>query len=75
MLMIGRKVNTLQQEQHALTSRDLCNSLAHLLEGQRGLLLVAARYAVRGDVHITAVIEKVQGGLQHSDIRRLRRLV
>ena len=58
----------------SLTSRDLCDSLAHPLGGQRDLLLVAARYAVRGDVHIMAEIEKVQGGLQHSNIR-LQRLV
>ena len=74
MLIIGRKVSTLQLEQHALTGRDLCNSLAHPLEGQRDLVPVEARYAVRGDVHIIAVIEKVQGGLQHADIR-LRRLI
>ena len=29
---MGRKVRTLQLEQHALTSRDLCTSLAHPLD-------------------------------------------
>ena len=72
MLKMGRKVRTLQLEQHALTGRDLCASLAHPLERQRDLLLVTARYAVREDMHVIAVLEKVQGGLQHADMR-LRR--
>ena len=33
MLTIGHEVRTLQLEQHALTSRDLCTSLAHPLAG------------------------------------------
>ena len=74
MLKMGRKVRTLQLEQHALTGCDLCTSLEHPLEGQRDLLLVAARYAVREDMHVIALLEKVQGGLQHADMRR-RRLI
>ena len=69
MLTMRRKVRTLQLEQHALTSRDLCTSLAHPLECQRDLLLVAARHAIREDVHVIAVLEKVQGRLQHTDMR------
>ena len=33
MLTIGHEVRTVQLEQHALTSRDLCTSLAHPFEG------------------------------------------
>ena len=55
------KASTSQLEQHAFTSRDLCTNLTHPFEGRRDLLLVAARYAVREDVHAIAVIEKVQG--------------
>jgi hypothetical protein len=69
MLAMGRKVRTLQLEQHALTGRDLCASLAHPLERQRDLLLVAARHAVREDVHVITVLEQVQGGLQYADMR------
>jgi hypothetical protein len=67
---MGRKVRTLQLEQHALT-HDLCTCLAHPPERQQDLLLVAA-HAVREDVHVIAVLEKVQSRLQHTDIR-LRR--
>ena len=74
VLTMGRKVRTLQLEQHALTSRDLCTGLAHPLDRQRDLLLVAARYAVREDVHVIAVLQKIKGGLQHADMR-LRRLI
>jgi hypothetical protein len=69
MRIMGRKVRTLQLEQHALAGRDLCASLAHPLECQRYLLLVAARHAVCENVHVIAVLEKVQGGLQHADMR------
>jgi hypothetical protein len=55
MLTTDHKVRTLQLEQHALAGRDLCASLAHPLEHQRDLLLVAARHAVREDVHVIAV--------------------
>ena len=61
MLTIGRKGSTLQLERHALTGRDLCTCLTHPLEGQRDLLPVTARYAVREDIRVIAVIEKVQG--------------
>jgi hypothetical protein len=64
-----RKVRTLQLEQHALAGRDLGASLAHPLECQWDLLLVAARHAVCENVHVIAVLEKVQGGLQHADMR------
>jgi hypothetical protein len=65
----GRNVRTLQLEQRALAGRDLCTSLAHPLECWRDLLLVAARHSIREDVHVIAVLEKVQGGLQHADMR------
>ena len=68
------EVSTLQVEQHALTSRDLCTSLAYPLEGRRDFLLVATRYAAREVVHVIAMIEEVQGGLQHTDMR-LRKLI
>ena len=74
MSNMGRKVRTLQLEQDALTSRDLCTSLAHRLDRQRDLLLVAARYAICKDMHVVTVLEKVQGGLQYADIR-LQRLI
>jgi hypothetical protein len=69
MPTMGRKVRTLQLEQHALTSRDLCAGLAHPFERQRDLLLVAARHAVREDVHVITALEQIQGGLQHADMR------
>ncbi len=72
MLTMGRKVRTLQLEQHALTGRDLCTSLAHPLERHGDLLLVAARHAVRENVHVITALEQVQGGLQYADMR-LRR--
>ena len=72
MLTIGRKVSTLQLEQHALTSRDLYLSLTHPLESQRDFVLVAARYAAREDMSVIAVIEGVRGGLQHADMRLWR---
>ena len=50
-----------------MLSLDLWTSLAHPLECQRDLLLVAARYAV--PVNVIAVLEKVQGGLQDPDMR------
>jgi len=44
--------------------------LEHPLEGQRDPLLVAARYAVREDMHVIALLEKVLGGLDvHKDER------
>ena len=39
----------------------MCTKLAHPLEGQKDLFLVAARYAVREDVRVIVIIEKVQG--------------
>ena len=69
MLTMEHKVHTLQLEQHALASRDLCTSLAHPLERQRDLLLVAARHTVCKDVHVIPVFEQVQGGLQHAYMR------
>ena len=66
MPTMGCKVRTLQLEKHALTSRDLCTSLAHPLECQRDLLL-AARYAIREDMRIMAVLGKIEGGLQPCD--------
>ena len=55
-------------EQNASASRDLCTSLAHPLKRQQDLLHVAAQRATRKDVYVMAVIEKVQGGLQHADM-------
>ena len=66
---MGRRVHPLQLEQQALTSRDLCASLAHPLERQRNLLLVAARHTVREDMHVIAALEQVQGGLQYAHVR------
>ena len=64
----------MQPEQHALTSRNLRTNLAHSPECKWDFLLVAARYAAREDVHVIAVLERVQGRLQHVDMR-LRRLI
>ena len=69
VLTMVRGGHTLQLEQHALTSSDLRASLAHPLERQRDLLLVAARHAVREDVHVIATLEQVQGGLQYAYMR------
>ena len=65
---MGRNGHTLQLEQHALASGDLCASLAHALERPGHLLLVAARHAVREHVHIVPVLEQVQGGLENTDV-------
>ena len=71
---MGREVRTSQLEQNASASRDLCTSLAHPLECQQDLLLVAAQHATRKGLYVMAVIEKVHGGPQHADMR-LRRLI
>ena len=52
-----------------MLSLDLCTSLAHPLECQQDLLLVAARYDVREDMNVIAAQEKVQGGWQDPDMR------
>lgn len=59
MITVGRDIRTLQLEQDALTGRDLCASLTHPLKRQRDLLLIAARHAVREDVHVVATFEQV----------------
>ena len=69
MPTMERKVRTLQLEQYALTGRDLCTSLTHPLDRQRDLLLVAARHAICKDMHVITVLEKIEGGLQHADMR------
>ena len=71
---MGREVRTSQLEQNAFASRDLCTSLTRPLERQQDLLHVAAQHATRKDVYVMAVIEIVQGGLQHAGMR-LRRLI
>jgi hypothetical protein len=67
MLTTDHKVRTLQLEQHALAGCDLCAGLAQTLEHQRDL--VAARHAVREDLHVMPTFEQVQGGLQHTYMR------
>ena len=68
MLTIGREVRTLQLGQYALARRVVICAPAWCIRS-RGLLLVAARNAVREDVHLIAVLEKVQGRLQDTDMR------
>jgi hypothetical protein len=64
----GEKNHTLQLEQHALASRDLCTSLAHALERPGYFLLIATRHAVCEYVYIVLFFEQIQSRLEHADV-------
>ena len=53
----------------SMLSLDLRTGLAHPLECQRDLPLVAARYAVREYVNVIAMQEKAQGGPHDMQLR------